>query len=150
MNAARKKLLMRLLLPPLAPVILLLGLSVWVVVSETWGTPRMIDGRGDDSPRYAAFFIVILSPFFYLVFACINLIDSACDRFQSGIRVVWASIMLVGFGYLLFGLLHSPKFGESSNVPIAAAAGISLAIIVPMNFWRRHLTHATSAPRARS
>ena len=42
---------------PLIVVVPLLGILAWVVISDSVGEPRMIDGRPDDAPRMAAMFL---------------------------------------------------------------------------------------------
>jgi hypothetical protein len=47
----------KLVVYPLILVVPVLAILAWVVIADTVGEPRMIDGRPDDAPRFAAMFL---------------------------------------------------------------------------------------------
>jgi hypothetical protein len=128
--------LKKLLLPAFIPVALLLLFCAWVFYSEATGEVRIYNGKPDNAPARAAVIFAMLSPFFYILFAVLNLIDAALDRL--GVKASWIGtasfILLLGF-LLSSRALYAPEVDSAPS--FTAGLGLSLVIFAPMSFFRR-------------
>jgi hypothetical protein len=128
----------KFLVPPLVPVLMVLALSLWSVWDETAnGSPRMIDGQPDDAPMFAAIFLIVLSPIFYLMFAVLNLIDSRSDQFRRPFPWLASGVMTVILTVLMLPIFCVPTVDASPATGITMACVTTVLIVWPMCILRR-------------
>ncbi|MEI6178912.1 MAG: hypothetical protein WCS43_18615 [Verrucomicrobiota bacterium] len=128
----------KFLIPPIVPVLMVLALSFWTVWDETSnGTPRMIDGQPDDAPMFAAIFLIVLSPIFYLMFAVLNLIDSRSDQFRKPFPWLASGVMTVILAVLMLQIFCVPKVDASPATGITMACVTAVLVVWPMCLLRR-------------
>lgn len=140
----------RILVPPLAPVLLLIGFSVFVFLSEMKAEPRYIDGYVDNAPARAAVLLVMLSPVFYVLCVLVNLGDIFIAWLLA--RTHWLSLILTPI--LLTGLLTLPLLFRKFDSPGGRADGllmscfVSVFMVIPIGVWRRLLSRQNVEPGA--
>ena len=127
------------------PVLLLVGLCVWVLIHETSGPPRIFDGKPDNAPTRAAVLLIFISPLFYLGSLILNIIDASFDRFRSlgpwvASICLWAVITL-----LSIRLFYDPNVHSSPMVGLAPAMITSAAALIPMSLLRRLIYSSSKA-----
>jgi drug/metabolite transporter (DMT)-like permease len=122
----------KLLLPPLVPLLFLFALCGFVFLAPS----QMINGAVDKDPRRAAMIIAVLSPAFYALFAVLNLVDSAFDRWRGLLSWTFTAAMVVVVGVLIFRLLYSGGVDVTPVYPLAIGFGLACAILIPMKIVR--------------
>lgn len=122
---------LRWVLPPAVPIMLLVGMAIYVLWSETTGEPRIINGEVDDDPFRAAGLLLFASPFLYGFLFVMNLIDSIADRWKQ--PYPW--VFTVGLS-LVIGLLTSTW---NPNVEFIGGFVGLLVILLPLSILRRSL-----------
>ncbi len=127
----------RYFLPPLAPSLLLVLISMWIIFDESNGPPRIIDGQPDDAPRFAALFVLILSPLFYLGFAALNLLDSAFDRMERRAPWVMTSVLTICTTTMMFRIFYQPGVDTAASPSLGAALVVAAGSLWPMTLLRR-------------
>lgn len=78
----------------------------------------MINGAVDNDPRRAAMIIAVLSPAFYALFAALNLVDSASDRWRALLSWTFTAAMVVVVGVLIFRLLYDEGVDVTPVYPL--------------------------------
>ena len=131
------QLIKKFVLPPLFPLAAILLLCAWTMAQEV----DFINGRPDNAPGRSAAMILTIWPIFYAIFAALNLIDSATDRFHG--RGAWFGtsglIVCLALFFAFAGLGAEPdtsRYLES----LMFGLGASLTMLLPMSFLRRHFS----------
>ena len=122
----------KLLLPPLVPLLFLFALCGFVFLASS----QMINGAVDNDPRRAAMIIAVLSPAFYALFAALNLVDSASDRWRALLSWTFTAAMVVVVGVLIFRLLYDEGVDVTPVYPLTNGFGLACAILIPMKIVR--------------
>ena len=125
-------------IPPLVPVCCLILLCIWVIIDETGGPVRMIDGSSDNAPRNAAgILLFIFSPILYVISMILNAIDTLYDRFRRPYNWLLTGMITVGLSLLFFPVFYHPKVDISSGPGIMTVCCIAVFLIWPMSLLRR-------------
>lgn len=128
----------RFFIPPLAPTLMVLALSLWTIWDETSNSPpRVIQGEPDDAPRFAALFLTFLTPVFYLMFGSLNLIDSISDRFRNPLPWLASGVMTMAIAISLTKILYIPNVDTSPSNGITMACVTAAFSVWPMCLLRR-------------
>lgn len=124
--------------PPILPVLTVLALCLWTAWDETSnGPPRMIDGEPDDAPRFAAVFLIVLTPVLYVVFALLNLIDTCFDRLRRPFSWLASGVITAVLAVLMSKVFYVPEVDSSPVTGITMACMTAVLAIWPMCLIRR-------------
>lgn len=128
--------LMRLLLPPLVPVLVLLLFCGWVVYTETNGGMGTIDGRPDNAPRRAALMIAMFCPVLYVILGIFNAIDALLEKWRP--HSWMGTCILVGVSSVLIASIgYRPATTPNPMWPLVTGIVLSLLTIIPISVIRR-------------
>lgn len=126
----------KFLLPPLAPVVILLALCALTYISEKSGDVRIIDGSPDNAPVMASAILAVASPVVFVVLGMLNALAWLVDRLPVG-RPWAGTLILVGvLGTVFSCVLYTPGVDSDLVVPTAMAFSVTFAIFIPMAFIR--------------
>lgn len=128
----------RYFIPPLAPALIILAMSLWTIWDETSNSPpRIINGEPDDAPRFAALFLAFLTPIFYVGFGALNLIDSLSDRFRKPLPWLASGVMTTVIAMWLTKIFYIPNVDASPTTGITMACVVAAMSVWPMCLLRR-------------
>lgn len=117
---------------------MILALAVFTIWDETSnGPPRMIHGKPDDAPMYAALFLAFLTPAFYVMFALLNWIDSRSDRLRNPLPWLTSGLVTMVLAILMTKVFYVPGVDTGITTGIAMASVTAVLAVWPMSLLRR-------------
>jgi hypothetical protein len=119
--------LLKYFLPPVAPVIPLIVLALWVAIDEAHSPVRIIDGQPDNAPTRAAILVLLLSP---IIYSGLLLIQFLCLKFRRPSRNSFAPYIMAVIGCTL--LLGCRDIYLADWLALGWCAIVCSVVIVPM------------------
>lgn len=142
-QAAHRRMFLKTFIPPLLPVVALVALCGWVIVSPA----DQIDGHLDNAPIHAAGLLVFLSPAYFLLCFFLNMIDQLFDS-ERGWLVPWMCSLL--FCFVIAAVFAWGSFSEARgalDVEDVVFPLLMVALtILPMSLLRRLFGWQSSRP----